>query len=155
MPLAPGDPWESYARTVVEIARAGGQDVVVRSAPPGQVGEWPWASDEPVHVLTAWDPGDERPGEEENRRRQAALEADLRSLAGVQWPALGVDPVTGHREEGVAVCGVSEADVVALGGRYRQDAVFVWTPTAWTILACAGGRRVASGWSLGAPESEG
>ena len=103
----------------------------------------------PVCVLTAWDPTGERPAEEENRRRQAALEADLRRLAGVlQWPATGVDPLTGHREEGVAVCGVSTADVAQLGGRYRQEAVFVWTPDEWAILACTGRRRVAFGWSL-------
>ena len=56
--------------------------------------------------------------------------------------------MSGHREEGVAVVGVSEADAVALGARYRQDAVFAWTPAEWTVVACAGGRRVASGWSI-------
>ncbi len=95
-------------------------------------------------------PAGERPGEEENRRRQAALEADLCRLAGVVlWPATGVDPLTGHREEGVAVCGVSTADVVRLGGRYGQEAIFVWTPDEWAVLACSGGRRVTFGWSLG------
>jgi hypothetical protein len=155
MLLAPGDPWGSYARTVVEIVGAGGRVLAVHPAPKGEVGTWPWEVTGPVCVLTAWDPGDERPGEMENRRRQAALEAVLRPLARALWPALGVDPLTGHREEGVAVCGVSEADVVSLGGRYRQDAVFVWTPAAWTILACAGGRRVVGGWSLGRPEPGG
>ena len=102
----------------------------------------------PVHVMTAWVPGGERPGEVENRRQQAALELDLRGLAGVQWRATGVDPLTGHREEGVAVLGISTTDAARLGGRYRQEAIFVWTPGEWTILACVGGRRVASGWSL-------
>jgi hypothetical protein len=64
---------------------------------------------------------------------------------------MGVDPLTGHREEGVAVCGVSTADVARLGGRYRQEAVFAWTPDEWAILACTGGRRVAFGWSLDPP----
>ena len=71
MPVGPGDPWASYARTVVEIVRSGVGDLVVRSAPPGDVGEWPWPSPDPVHILTAWDPGGERPGEADNRRRQA------------------------------------------------------------------------------------
>lgn len=155
MLIAPGDPWEGYARTIVEVVRAGGRNLVVRAAPRGEVGAWPWVRPGPVHVLTAWDPGGERPGEEENRRRHAALEADLRHLAGQQWPAFGVDPVTGHREEGVAVCGVPTAEVVLLGGRYRQDAVFVWTPGEWTILACTGGRRMPFGWSLERPEPDG
>ena len=119
MPLAPGDPWAGYARTVVEIVRPGQGHLVVRSAPPGEVGDWPWASPEPVHVLTAWDPGDERPGDEENRTRQAELEAELRPLASAMWVAVGIDPVSGHREEGVAVCGVSEDDGAGVGRALR------------------------------------
>jgi len=82
------------------------------------------------------------------RRRQAALEADLRPMAHALWVAIGVDPVSGRREEGVAVGGVPEAQILALGARYRQAAVFVWTPECWDIVACSGGRRVTSGWSL-------
>ena len=57
-----------------------------------------------------------------------------------------VDPVTGGRDEGVAVVGVSESAVLALAGRYGQDAVFAWSPRAWTIVACACDRRLVSGW---------
>ena len=103
---AQGDPWAGYARTVVEIARPLGGDLVVRAAPPGEVGEWPWAEPGPVLLLTAWDPGDERPGEAVNRERQRALDAELRPLAAGMWPAVGIDPLSGRREEGVAVCGV-------------------------------------------------
>lgn len=148
MPLEPGDPWVSYARTVVEIIRPAEGNLVVRPAPLGVVGEWPWPWSESVHILTAWDPGDERPSEAENRLRQMALEADLRPMAGGIWVAVGVDPVSGHREEGVAVVGVSQADAAALGARYGQDALFAWTPPAWTIVACASRRRLASGWSI-------
>ena len=62
--------------------------------------------------------------------------------------AVGVDPVTGHREEGVAVRGVSETVILGLGARYGQDAVFAWTPTAWSIVGCRDGRRSTSGWAL-------
>jgi uncharacterized protein DUF3293 len=148
MPLDRGDPWVSYARTVVEIVRPTEGNVVVRSATLGVVGTWPWPWPGPVHILTAWDPGDERRSERDNRLHQTALEADLRPMADGIWVAVGVDPVSGHREEGVAVAGVSEADAAALGARYRQDALFAWTPVAWTIVACAGGRRLASGWSI-------
>jgi hypothetical protein len=152
MPLEPGDPWASYVRTVVEIVRPGEGNLVVRSAPLGVVGEWPWPWPEPVHILTAWDPGGERPGEADNRVRQRALEAELRLKASGIWVAVGVDPVSGHREEGVAVVGVSDAVAAALGAHYRQDTIFAWTPAAWTIVACAGGRRQACGWSTARPE---
>ena len=112
------------------------------------VGQWPWGPLEAVHVLTAWDPGAERPGDEVNRQRQASLEAELRTVALGSWPAVGRDPVTGHREEGVAVTGVSEPDVLALAADYGQDAVFRWRPADWSIVACAGARRLALGWSL-------
>ncbi len=149
MPMAPGDElWAAYARTVVEIFRPDEGNIVVGAAPPGQVGDWPWASPQPVHILTAWDPGEERPGAEENRTHQAALEADLHVLTDARWFAVGVDPVSGHREEGVAVCGVAEAETLALGARYRQEAVFVWTADAWAIVACGGSRRMVLGWQL-------
>lgn len=132
---------------MVEITRPGEGDLVVFPAPLGEVGEWPWRTASPVHVLTAWDPGLERPRAAENRRRQVELEALLGALAGRIWAAMGVDPVSGHREEGVAVRGVSEADVLALGARFGQDAIFAWTPAEWTIVGCTEGRREASGWT--------
>ena len=148
MSVGSGDPWERYTRTIVEIVVTEVGSIVVRSAPAGHVGAWPWPSPDPVHILTAWDPGDDRPGELGNRLRQAALEADLHRLAAALWPAVGVDPVSGHREEGVAVRGIREADALALGARYGQDAIIAWSPRRWTVAACTGGRRVVSGWSL-------
>ncbi len=109
---------------------------------------WPWPDDRTVHILTAWDPGPERPGREVNRVRQAALETDLLALGVPSATAVGLDPVSGRREEGVAVRGAPEAEILALGARYGQDAVFAWTPREWTIVACLGGRRLASRWSL-------
>jgi hypothetical protein len=146
--LAPDDPWASYERTVVEILRPGGGFLRVRSAPDSDRATWPWSDGRPVHLLTAWDPGRERPGRDVNRARQAALEADLALLADPLLAAVGVDPATGRREEGVAVRGLPEAEALALGVRYGQDAIFAWTPREWTIVACRGDRRLASGWSL-------
>jgi hypothetical protein len=101
-----------------------------------------------VHILTAWDPGTELLGEQENREREAALEAELQQLGPAGWwLAVGVDPVSGHREEGVAVRGLVEHVVQRVGARYDQDAIFSWTPAEWAIVACLGGRRVVLGWS--------
>jgi hypothetical protein len=146
--LPPDDPWASYARTVVVIVRPDTTNIVVEGAAPGRTGAWPWPTDEAVHVITAWDPGNARPSLEQNRANQAALETELAGL-GPKWlrDAVGVDPLSGHREEGLAVCGLGIDAVRDLGTRYRQDAVFEWTPPAWTILACRGRRRVDFGWS--------
>jgi Protein of unknown function (DUF3293) len=150
--LSPDDPWAVYARTVVRIARLGEPELVVRGAPRGARGAWPWTSPEAVHVLTAWDPGTKRLGERENREREAALEAELQQLglAG-WWRAVGLDPVSGHREEGMAVRGLAEHVVLQVAARYDQDAIFSWTPSEWAIVACLGGRRVVLGWSTADP----
>jgi hypothetical protein len=149
--LRSDDPWSGYARLTVAIRRPNLVDLAVRAAPRGEAGRWPWPTAEPVAILTAWDPGDERPGLEVNRRRQSELEDHVRALGADMWPAEGTDPVTGDRDEGVAVRGVPESVALELGARYGQDAVFVWTPAEWAIVACTGGRRVASGWRLVPP----
>ena len=88
------------------------------------------------------------PGEEQNRANQAALVAELRDLGPSDlWDAVGVDPVSGHREEGAAVCGLALDAVLDLGARYGQDAVFEWTPPAWAVVACRGDRRRDLGWA--------
>jgi hypothetical protein len=152
--LPPDDPWAAYASTIVQIVRpAEGDFVTVRGAPPGgaggEAGRWPWDSEEPVSIVTAWDPGHERPGLEVNRRRGAELESEVRRRARRVLHAVGVDPSSAHREEGVAVLGLAVDDVVALGARYGQEAVFVWTPEAWSIVSCrAEARQVDFSWSL-------
>jgi hypothetical protein len=148
--LPPDDPWAGYARTLVVIVRPDAPNLVVAAAPAGETGAWPWPTPDVVHVLTAWDPGDARPGDVENRRRQADLEGELQARSpGELWTAVGVDPVSEHREEGVAVTGLDLDVVVALGARYGQDAIFEWTSQEWAIVACRGGRREAFGWSVG------
>jgi hypothetical protein len=148
--LADDDPWASYARTVVVVTRPGETNLVVRPAPPEETGRWPWASDAAWHILTAWDPGATRPSEEENRRGQAELEAQLRALGPAEtWSVVGIDPVTTHREEGVAVCGIGIDAALRLAARFGQDAIFEWTPAGWAIAACRDERRAVFGWSLG------
>jgi hypothetical protein len=151
--LPPEDPWAAYADTIVQIVRpAEGDFVTVRGAPPGEArdesGCWPWPSEDAVPVLTAWDPGDERPGRAVNRRLGADLESEVRRRATRVLHAVGVDPSSAHREEGVAAPGLAVDDAVALGARYRQDAIFVWTPDAWSIVSCRDDRRVDLCWSV-------
>jgi hypothetical protein len=146
--LVPGDAWAGYARTVVVIRHPELGRLEVRAAATGTTGEWPWPTRAPVFVLTAWDPGDERPGTAVNRERQAALEAQLRARTPMLWSAAGTDPDTGAGDEGVAVSGLAETEVLELGARYRQDAVFAWTPREWAIVACRASRRVSLGWSV-------
>jgi hypothetical protein len=146
--LPPDDPWADYASSIVEIVRpAEGDFVTVRAARAGQKGRWPWPTPEPVPILTAWDPGEDRPGRVVNRRLGAELESDLHPRARRLLFAVGVDPLAEHREEGVAALGLAVDEAVALGARYRQEAIFVWTPDAWSVVSCRDDRRVDFGWS--------
>jgi Protein of unknown function (DUF3293) len=146
--VPPDDPWVSYQRMVVEISWPGGGLQRVRAAPRSDEAQWPWPDGRTVHIVTAWDPGAGRPGPDVNRVRQAALETDLLARGHLLAAAAGTDPVSKHREEGVALRGAPESDILALAARYGQDAVFAWTPGEWSIVACRGGRRLTSGWSL-------
>ncbi len=125
---------------------------MVRAAPAGEVASWPWPRSERVHVMTAWDPGGERPGVGANRRRQAELELELRSRAGATpvsiWPASGYDAESGYRDEGVAVSGMSDSDACALAARFGQEAIFSWSPREWAIVASTGQRRITLGWTV-------
>jgi len=148
-PLLPlDDPWSGYATTIVAVIRPGSDNLFVAAAPAGDVGVWPWSAETVVYVLTAWDPGERRLGQSVNRARQTQLEEELRTARCHMWNARGFDPDTGYREEGVAVSGLPEADVLAAGARFGQEAVFAWTPDEWAIVACAGRRRVAFGWQV-------
>ena len=153
MQSTPGDRLASYGQTTVEILWPDGASLRVRAAPDVDNRAWPWPTFETVHILTAWDPGLQRPGLAWNRARQAALEAELGLLDLPLLRAIGVDAGSGWREEGVAVVGSPESDVLSLGARYGQDAVFAWAPAEWAIVACHDGRRLVSGWELCPPSS--
>lgn len=144
--------WSAYARTTVKIYGPDGS-FEIHPVPVGQTGIWPTPFEPPLYVITAWDPGDDRPGDDANRLRQSTLEENLSGLQVVTWPAIGFDSETGHREEGVLVSGLSEMQALDFGRQYDQNAIFSWTPTAWLILSCTDRTRHESGWTIRTPES--
>ena len=99
-------------------------------------------------VVTAWNPDSHVRPEAVNRAANEALEAELDRRGLTHWPATGRDPDLAHHEEGVAVPGLAEADGVALGRRYGQAAVYLWTPEAWQVVSCTDARRHVHGWRL-------
>ncbi|MHB8328198.1 MAG: DUF3293 domain-containing protein [Acidimicrobiales bacterium] len=140
--------WASYTRAFVEFFPPDRAPFRVFPAPKGITGNWVSGLDGPIYVITAWNPGTERPGVDTNRARQKSLEADLRERQLEVWPAVGCDPDSPHREESAATSGLSELDAVALGVHYGQDAIFSWTPEVWTVVSCVDARRHKAGWLL-------
>jgi hypothetical protein len=140
--------WSSYISTVVEFRPLGGEPFVLHPAATGITDEWPKGFIPPVHILTAWDPGPERPGEAVNRARQAELESELRVLGLHLCPTIGRDVRTGHSEEGVGISGMEREAILAVAATYGQDAIFEWTPEALLTISCDHSRGHVSGWLI-------
>jgi len=131
MPSTPPDIATLYLATIVTIQDEGAWH------PAHQVA----AGLGTLHVITAWNPGDERPSREENDRANRALRADLEALnlearGLAPLPALGSDPNSPHAEQSWAVTGLDDRAARALGAKYRQVAVFRITADTQTVLGC-------------------
>ena len=99
-----------------------------------------------LHVLTAWNPGDERPAREVNRCANEALRADLAQRGLAPMRALGSDPNSPHAEESWAVAGFNDREARELGAKYRQVAVFRITAARQTVLGCFAEWEVGREW---------
>ncbi|MFJ5557714.1 DUF3293 domain-containing protein [Streptomyces sp. NPDC093250] len=147
---APGTPrnWDLYRTAVVDI-RFGKRTVRVEPRPRGTAEGFfpvPDGSGTTVHVITAWNPRGRTASDDANARDQRLLLEEVRHRGLTSWPAVGGDVCGTHREESVAVVGLSDAAARALGRRFGQDAVFAWTPGAWRVLACDTDAVAVSGW---------
>jgi hypothetical protein len=103
-------------------------------------------------VITAHNPGGRLSGAD-NAAAQTQLVAVLEERGLTWWPAAGGDPSWTHVEESAAVIGMDEADAIALGAQFGQDAIFVLTPADRQVVGCAQRRMVATGWSI-EPEAD-
>ncbi len=99
-----------------------------------------------VHVLSAWNPGDERPSREENDDANERLLIELVSRGLNPCRAVGADPASEHAEESWAVCGLSDDEARAIGAAFGQLAVFRLAATGQTVLACFEDWVVTRGW---------
>lgn len=136
---------EDYTRAILRVPDL---SLILRPRPAGQVsGAFPF--DAPVHVVTAFNPGAERPGPTENAARQARLEAQLDAQGLRWWRSVAGGADGSHAEEGALVVGLDDAGACALGAAWGQDAVFRWSSTAWTVLACDSSPSVDLGWEIG------
>ena len=95
------------------------------------------AADGVVHVITAWNPGPERPGPDANDAANGRLRGHLVARGCEPVRALGCDPDSDHAEESWAVRGMTDEDARALGAAYGQVAVFRIADGVQTVLACA------------------
>ena len=91
---------------------------------------------EQIHVITAWNPGDERPVNEINEERNEQLRADISAMGLKALEALGSDPNSSHAEKSWAVVGMTDAAAIELGKKYGQVAIFRITRSLQSVLGC-------------------
>jgi hypothetical protein len=91
-----------------------------------------------VHVLTAWNPGHDRPSLAANDAANEALRQLLEAEGCKPIPALGSDPSSDHAEESWCVTGLSDRRAREIGARFGQWAVFRITSTEQAVLGCFG-----------------
>ncbi len=140
--------WDLYLRTIVDLELSHDDKLRIHPAPSGDVGAWPDAFSPPLFIMTAWNPGADPLPIEINRERQRSLEAELVVQNVTTWRAIGRDPESDYFEEGIAIHGLDEADVIRAARRYDQDAIFSWTPSAWAVVPCEDASRVEVGWRI-------
>ncbi len=146
--MATEEDWASYGRAVIDMAPPGRDSFRLVPADEGVVDPWPDGLVPPIVVVTAWNPDGVHLAPGDNEARAGRLIAELIGLGINYWPAVGRDLATPHREEGVALAGVTEAEGIALGTRFGQAAVYSWTPEALSVVSCTDNRRHIAGWHL-------
>ncbi len=90
----------------------------------------------PLHLVTAWTPGGERPTDLVNSQNNLLLQETLVEYTNQIWIAVGNDAESPHQEDGFAFAGVDRATAIAIGEEYRQVAIFELTETQQIVLSC-------------------
>ncbi|GAA4885076.1 DUF3293 domain-containing protein [Actinomycetospora straminea] len=138
---------DDYTRAVLRIPGLDGRARLLRPRARGHVeGVFPFEA--PVHVVTAHNPGAARLGDAENAARQSRLEVELDARGLAHRTVVAGAEDGSHAEEGALVTGLDDETARALGAAWGQDAVFRWSRTAWTVLACDNAPSVDLGWEL-------
>ncbi|MFM1917582.1 MAG: hypothetical protein RJB01_1097 [Actinomycetota bacterium] len=96
-------------------------------------GEWADADDivkergEGAVVMTAWNPGWERPSREANEAANVAMYADLTNGPYEVVPAIGASVDEAHSEPGFLVWGMNPHLGCEIASKYGQFAIYVYS----------------------------
>lgn len=101
----------------------------------------------PVHVVTGWNPGDERPSRDTNQLRNDQLKFELEGMGFEVFAALGSDPHSDHAEESWAVVGMSDQQAIEVGRHFDQAAIFRIDAQEQHVLGCS------ANWSVSRPRN--
>jgi len=93
----------------------------------------------PLALVTAWNPGNERPGEPANRAANRRLEAELARRGLPFFPARGRDEAGAHVEPSFAIVGILREDALALARSFGQAAIVCAVAGRAELLWCEAG----------------
>jgi len=89
-------------------------------------------------IITAWNPGTERPTEAANAEANRRLEEALKSSGRPYYAALGRSEDGTHVEPSFAIVDIDPPSALGLAREFRQAAVFYWDGSAARLLWCEG-----------------
>ena len=125
---------KGYDRTLYDVHLPGGTvTLMVRRAPLGNSGP---IRDRRLAIVTAHNPGHERPGDEANRAANERLRAEIERREWTWCAAVGYSPERNHEEPSFAVLDVREDEVLELARQFRQRAIFVWDGRRGRLAWC-------------------
>lgn len=138
----------AYAQAHIRLKHPSQGWVLVEPRRDGRVaGEFPDQDGRTIYIVTAHNPGRQL-SDAENAARHQELAALLASRTDLTvWDAEGGDPAWLHREESVAVVGLTDEAARELGRTFEQEAVFAWRPDALLVMDCHSDEVITSGWS--------
>ncbi|HEX4291867.1 MAG TPA: DUF3293 domain-containing protein [Trebonia sp.] len=139
--------WDAYVEAVVRIETPDGARWLKPDSIFRTEGRYPDPDGRPIYVLTAHNPEGRLASDAANAAAQERLKARLRARGLTWWAADGGDPTWTHIEAGVALIGIAEADAVALGAEFKQDAIFAFNPATRRIVSCTDTRVETTGWT--------
>jgi hypothetical protein len=124
----------AYAEALFEVATPDGTATLGVGRQPG--GLLPAVRGRRLTVVTAYNPGVVRPGEEANRRANERLRTSIEAAGWTYWPAVGRSPSGDHAEPSYAVLNISEEQSRELGARFNQACVFFWDGDRGMLVWC-------------------
>ena len=85
-------------------------------------------------VITAWNPESELVTAERNAAAHEELLADVEAAGLLALPAVGMSSDRKWSEDSLLVVGAAREWVLGVAAKYRQNAVFRWSPEAFEVV---------------------
>jgi len=125
-----GSVWDAFGSAVLRIDAPEGE---VEIQPGCGAPHLPW--DEPVHLVTGWNPG-RLASDAENEVANRALKAHLEHPGRLVFDAVGASADGSWAEPGFAVVGLTRTEAVDTARGFGQLAIYEVTRSGAVVIDC-------------------